>query len=188
MRSSRTTRSSRSPLTRLIRRHSRPSGPGASRGARARLSRGDRLRPERSSGHRRRSRRRRARSSIRMRTRGRCRCITFPTSADSSSASCPSWLAGRPSRAVPLPLELGICVDDERWLIHIDGKHSRVEPEKLSRRHLTLTQSALVRLLMGHTEHRGRVRRGRFHRIDEHGARRRSHPLPAGADLAQPAR
>ena len=38
-----------------------------------------------------------------------------------------------------LPLELGICVDDERWLIHIDGKHSRVEPEKLSRRHLTLT-------------------------------------------------
>ena len=50
-----------------------------------------------------------------------------------------------------LPLELGICVDDERWLIHIDGKHSRVEPEKLSRRHLTLTQPALVRLLMGHT-------------------------------------
>jgi hypothetical protein len=50
-----------------------------------------------------------------------------------------------------LPLELGICVEDERWLIHIDGKHSRVEPEKLSRRHLTLTQSALVRLLMGHT-------------------------------------
>ena len=50
-----------------------------------------------------------------------------------------------------LPLELGICVDDERWLIHIDGKNSRVEPEKLSRRHLTLTQPALVRLLMGHT-------------------------------------
>ena len=47
--------------------------------------------------------------------------------------------------------ELGICKDDERWLIHIDGKHSRVEPEKLSRRHLTLTAPALVRLLMGHT-------------------------------------
>ena len=42
-------------------------------------------------------------------------------------------------------------MDDDRWLIHIDGKHSRVEPEKLSRRHLTLTPSALVRLLMGHT-------------------------------------
>jgi predicted N-acetyltransferase YhbS len=50
-----------------------------------------------------------------------------------------------------LPLELGICLDDERWLIHIDGKNSRVEREKLSRRHLTLTPSALVRLLMGHT-------------------------------------
>jgi predicted N-acetyltransferase YhbS len=50
-----------------------------------------------------------------------------------------------------LPLELGINVEDHRWLIHIDGKHSHVEPEKLSRRHLTLTPSALARLLMGHT-------------------------------------
>jgi hypothetical protein len=50
-----------------------------------------------------------------------------------------------------LPLELGICLDDERWLLHIQGKNSRVEPEKLSRRYLTLTQSALVRLLLGHT-------------------------------------
>ncbi len=51
----------------------------------------------------------------------------------------------------PLPLELGISLDDERWLIHVEGKNSRVEPEKLSRRHLTLSPSALVRLLMGHT-------------------------------------
>ncbi|MFI5457287.1 MAG: enhanced intracellular survival protein Eis [Isosphaerales bacterium] len=61
-------------------------------------------------------------------------------------------LARRASDAgCPLPLELGICLDDQRWLIHIHGKHSHVEPEKLSRRHLTLTASALVRLLMGHT-------------------------------------
>jgi hypothetical protein len=51
-----------------------------------------------------------------------------------------------------LPLELGLTLDDERWLIHIDGKNSRVEPDKLSRRHLTLTPSAVVRLLMGHTD------------------------------------
>ena len=50
-----------------------------------------------------------------------------------------------------LPLELGISKDDERWLIHIQGKHSRVEPDKLSRRHLSLKAPALVRLLMGHT-------------------------------------
>ena len=49
-----------------------------------------------------------------------------------------------------LPVELGISVDDERWLIHVDGKDSRVEPEKLSRRHLTLSPSGLVRLLLGH--------------------------------------
>jgi hypothetical protein len=52
--------------------------------------------------------------------------------------------------AAPLPLELGICCDDEHWMIHIDGKSARVEPDKLSRRYLTLTASGLVRLLMGH--------------------------------------
>jgi hypothetical protein len=50
-----------------------------------------------------------------------------------------------------LPLEMGICTDDERWLIHVNGKHSRVEPAKLSRRYLTLSRTALVRLLLGHT-------------------------------------
>jgi hypothetical protein len=51
----------------------------------------------------------------------------------------------------PLPLELGITTEDHRWLIHIEGKNSRVEPDKLSRRHLTLTPPTLARLLMGHT-------------------------------------
>lgn len=48
------------------------------------------------------------------------------------------------------PLELGLTVDDHRWLIHADGKDSRVEPDKLSRRHLTLRSSTFVRLAMGH--------------------------------------
>jgi len=52
---------------------------------------------------------------------------------------------------VALPLELGLSVADERWLIHADGKSSRIEPEKLSRRYLTLSPAALVRLVMGHT-------------------------------------
>ncbi|WP_406699771.1 GNAT family N-acetyltransferase [Singulisphaera sp. Ch08] len=49
------------------------------------------------------------------------------------------------------PLELGMTVGDRRWLVHIEGKKSRVEPDKLSRRHLTLSPSTLVRLLMGHS-------------------------------------
>jgi len=49
-----------------------------------------------------------------------------------------------------LPLELGLCANDERWLIRADAKNARIEPEKLSRRYLTLSPSALVRLLMGH--------------------------------------
>jgi predicted N-acetyltransferase YhbS len=61
-------------------------------------------------------------------------------------------LARRAAEAkCPVPLELGLSKDDERWLIHIHGKQSRVEPDKLSRRHLTLSAPALVRLVMGHT-------------------------------------
>jgi hypothetical protein len=50
-----------------------------------------------------------------------------------------------------LPLELGLTVDDSRWMIHIGANTSRVEPDKLSRRHLTLTSGAFVRLAMGHS-------------------------------------
>jgi predicted N-acetyltransferase YhbS len=52
---------------------------------------------------------------------------------------------------VPLPLELGLTVGERRWLLHIEAETSRVEPDKLSRRHLTLSPATLVRLAMGHT-------------------------------------
>jgi ribosomal protein S18 acetylase RimI-like enzyme len=62
-------------------------------------------------------------------------------------------LASRAALAgVAQPLELGLTVGDRRWLIHVEGENSRFEPDKLSRRHLTLTPPALVRLLMGHTD------------------------------------
>ena len=46
---------------------------------------------------------------------------------------------------------MGITVDDRRWMLHIDETGSRLEPDKLSRRHLTLSASAFTRLAMGHT-------------------------------------
>ena len=52
---------------------------------------------------------------------------------------------------IALPLEMGLTVDDHRWLLHIDAKGSRVEADKLSRRHLTLPSGAFVRLVMGHS-------------------------------------
>ena len=52
---------------------------------------------------------------------------------------------------VPLPIELGLTVDDRRWMLHVDSHRSRVEPDKLSRRHLTLSSPAFVRLAMGHS-------------------------------------
>jgi len=51
----------------------------------------------------------------------------------------------------PLPIELGLTVGDVRWLLHVEAKEGKVEPDKLSRRHLTLSQAAFVRLVMGHT-------------------------------------
>jgi GNAT superfamily N-acetyltransferase len=50
------------------------------------------------------------------------------------------------------PLELGLTVGEQRWLIHADGKNSRVEPDRLSRRHLTLSRATFVRLAMGHVD------------------------------------
>lgn len=51
----------------------------------------------------------------------------------------------------PLPFELGVTVADRRLMIHIDAKSARVEADKLSRRHLSLSPTAFVRLAMGHT-------------------------------------
>jgi hypothetical protein len=50
-----------------------------------------------------------------------------------------------------LPIELGLTVGDERWMIHCNNKSSRIEKDKLSRRHLTLSPAAFVRLAMGHS-------------------------------------
>jgi predicted N-acetyltransferase YhbS len=62
-------------------------------------------------------------------------------------------LASRAAEAgMTQPIELGLTVGDRRWLLHVEGPRSRFEPDKLSRRHLTLSQPALVRLLMGHTD------------------------------------
>lgn len=61
-------------------------------------------------------------------------------------------LARRAAAAnLPQPVELGLTVSDRRWLIHIEDKGPRVEPDKLGRRHLTLTPAAFVCLAMGHS-------------------------------------
>jgi predicted N-acetyltransferase YhbS len=66
-------------------------------------------------------------------------------------AALPEFARRAHASGCALPLEIGITTDAGRWLIHIEAKSSRVEPDKLSRRHLTLSPSTLVRLLMGHT-------------------------------------
>jgi GNAT superfamily N-acetyltransferase len=54
---------------------------------------------------------------------------------------------------VSLPYDLGLVIGESRWLIHIaKGRGSSVEPDRLSRRYLTLTPGTFVRLALGHTE------------------------------------
>ncbi len=50
-----------------------------------------------------------------------------------------------------MPFDLGLTIGDARWLIHVSAEGGRVEPDKLSRRHLHLSPAAFVRLAMGHT-------------------------------------
>jgi predicted N-acetyltransferase YhbS len=66
-------------------------------------------------------------------------------------AALPEFTRRALASGCALPLEIGITTDAGRWLIHIEAKSARVEPDKLSRRHLTLPPATLVRLLMGHT-------------------------------------
>ena len=67
------------------------------------------------------------------------------------AAAMPELVARAEAVATQGALELGLTVGDRRWLLHVEGEKSRVEPDKLSRRHLSLTAPALVRLLMGQT-------------------------------------
>ena len=62
-------------------------------------------------------------------------------------------LSSRVAEADTGPIELGLTVGDHRWLLHVEanGSRCRVEPDRLSRRHLALSDEAFIRLAMGHT-------------------------------------
>jgi predicted N-acetyltransferase YhbS len=49
-----------------------------------------------------------------------------------------------------LPVELGLAIGDRRWLLHIEARSTRLEPDKLSRRYVSLDPGAFVRLALGH--------------------------------------
>jgi GNAT superfamily N-acetyltransferase len=82
---------------------------------------------------------------------GTCSMYHIPDVGRFLSAILPELTQRAVESGTAFPLELGLTVDDRRWLLHIEPKQSRVEPDKLSRRHLTLSPATLVRLLLGHT-------------------------------------
>ena len=67
------------------------------------------------------------------------------------TAILPELAARAAQEGATLPLDLGLTVEDRRWLIHLAASGARIEPDKLSRRHLTLSPAAMVRLALGHT-------------------------------------
>lgn len=82
---------------------------------------------------------------------GTCLMAHLPDPEKVLNAILPELKARADAAGSTLPMDLGVTVDDHRWLIHLDQPKSRVEPDKLSRRHLTLSSAAFVRLVMGHT-------------------------------------
>ena len=63
-------------------------------------------------------------------------------------------LSRRVAEADAAPVELGLTVDDRRWLLHVEAAKTRctLDPDRLGRRHITLSPAAFVRLALGHDD------------------------------------
>ena len=63
-------------------------------------------------------------------------------------------LSNRVTASGTSSVELGLTVADRRYLLHIEPTQSRtvLDPDRLGRRHVTLTPDAFVRLVLGHTD------------------------------------
>ncbi|MGE3820344.1 MAG: enhanced intracellular survival protein Eis [Isosphaeraceae bacterium] len=84
---------------------------------------------------------------------GTCSMYRIPDPERLLKAILPELSRKAVESGATFPLELGVTVADRRWLLHVEATaaRSRVEPDKLSRRYLTLSPAAFVRLVMGHT-------------------------------------
>ena len=89
---------------------------------------------------------------------------------------------------VALPLELGLCVGDQRWLIHAAGQEL---PDRAGEAQPQIPDPEPPRPgapAHGTSRRDGGVRGGGLHRLDQHGDRRGPHPVPPDTHLAQSAR
>ena len=84
---------------------------------------------------------------------GSCSMYHVPDIGRFLTAVVPELVHRAKEAGATFPLELGLTVGDRRWMVHVEAaiSRSRVEPDKLSRRHLTLTPATFVRLALGHT-------------------------------------
>jgi predicted N-acetyltransferase YhbS len=84
---------------------------------------------------------------------GACSMYHIPDTERFLKAILPELARRVVESGVAPPIELGLTVGDRRWLLHVETSagRSRVEPDKLSRRHLTLTPAGFLRLAMGHS-------------------------------------
>ncbi len=77
--------------------------------------------------------------------------IYAPDPARLLSAMLPEFARRARAARVTLPLELGIVVGDQRWLLHVaTSRATKVEHDRVGRRHLALSAPALTRLALGH--------------------------------------
>lgn len=73
-------------------------------------------------------------------------------------------LSKRVAESDSSPVELGLTVEDRRYLLHVEPTKNRtsLDTDRLGRRHLSLTPDTFVRLVLGHTDPDAL--------LDEHGA------------------
>jgi hypothetical protein len=79
--------------------------------------------------------------------------VYLPDPARLLNLMLPEFARRARAARVTLPLELGLVVGEQRWLLHVaTSRATKLEPDRVGRRHLALSQSALTRLALGHQD------------------------------------
>lgn len=84
---------------------------------------------------------------------GEVSMVNVPDHARLLNLMLPEFARRARAARVALPLDLGLVVGEQRWLLHVaQSRSTKLEPDRVGRRHLTLSAPALTRLMLGHHE------------------------------------
>ena len=83
---------------------------------------------------------------------GEISMVNVPDHARLLNMMLPEFARRARAAKVTLPLELGLVMGEQRWLLHVaTSRATKLEPDRVGRRHLALSGPALTRLALGHS-------------------------------------